>query len=120
MAEANVPTHALVRWSPVRTGFVLLTASWLVWALALARGAWIDSQFVGPGDDVTDSLRRAGYIAERLLPFECAVLVADAAAAVALLQASRWSWWAVVAWALLAPSIALHGLVLLVHLIVAG
>ena len=67
MEEANFPTPAPARWSPVRTGFVLLTAAWLVWAVALARGAWINTQFVGPGDDVTDSLRRAGYIAERLL-----------------------------------------------------
>ncbi len=120
MAEAGDSPTAPVGWSPVRTGFALLVVAWLVWSVALARGAWINSQFVGPRDDVSDSLRRAAYIAERMLPFECAVLVVDAAAAIALLQANRLGWRGVVVWALWVPSAAVHGLAFLVHLIVAG
>lgn len=114
------PAPGPARWSPVLTGFALLAAAWLVWAFSLVRGARINSQFGGPAVGVTDSLRRAGYIAERLLPFDCVVLIADAASAVALLHVRRWSWWGVAAWALWVPSVLLHGLVLVVRLIVAG
>ncbi len=120
MVKPDAPAPVVPEHSPVRTGFFLLGVAWAAWLLGLARGAWINSYFVGPGYDVSDSLGRAGYVADRLLAFDAAALVAGVAAGVALTGASRTSGWAVLAWVLLVPSVMLHGLVFLVHLVVAG
>jgi|GEM_PF-5200529 len=118
MTNADQPTFV----APERTwiGFVWLGVAWLVWLLGLARGTWINAQFVGPGEDVTDSLRRVGYIAERLLVFDGAALVAEVASGLVLLGARQTTGWVVLAWLLLVPSVLLHGIVFLVHLVVAG
>ena len=120
MAEAGQTASSGRKRSPVRAGFAWLGVAWLVWLLGLARGAWLNAQFVGPGDDVTDSLRRAGYIGERLLAFDIVAVAAGVVAGCVLLGAERVTGWGVLAWVLVVPSVLLHSLVLLVHLVVAG
>jgi len=120
MANADQPTITVRERPPIRAAFAWLGFAWLIWLLGLARGAWVNAQFIGPGDDVTDSLRRAGYIGERLLAFDVVAVASGVVAGCVLLRAERTTGWVVLAWAVVVSSALLHGLALLMHLTFAG
>ena len=100
----------------------LLALAWIVWGLSFVRAIWISSQFVGPGDDVTDSIRRSGYVASRVWPFDCVTLLAEGTAGIVLLVSwldgylNRWGVTACVLWVL---SVLLHGACFLLHMLIA-
>ena len=118
--KGNKPVPTPGKRSAARIGFVLLGLAWVVWLLGLARRAWINSRFTGPADDVVDSLGRAGYVSERLLVFDIVTVATDVVAWCVLMASRETTGWQVLALVLLFPSTLLHGIVLLIHLIVAG
>lgn len=120
MTGVDKPTANSGNRSPARIGFMLLGLAWFAWLIGLARGAWINSRFTGPADDVVDSLGRAGFIAERLIAFSVVAVAADFAAWCVLLASRATTGWQVLALVFLLPSTLLHGIVLLIHLVVAG
>jgi hypothetical protein len=118
MADADRPRSLLVRYA-----FGALVLAWCVWLSGLAYGHSIPSRFVGPADDVHDSLTRAGYVAERLLLFDCvAVALGGVASALCCLAFGTVSLSArgVVVCIPCVLSACLHGLVLSGHFVVAG
>lgn len=104
--------------------FGMLLIAWCVWFASLVYGSSIEARFVGPADDVHDSLTRGWYIAERLLPFDCVTVVADVVSLCLCglaLEAARSGGFRVLAvGALAALSMCFHGLILLVHFVMAG
>ena len=109
------PTH-----SHVRIALGLLGLAWLAWGFGLLRAAAIHSQFVGLGDDVTDSLRRGAYVGERLLVFDITALVTCFAAGGVLLRIQNPTIWSVFVWVVLMLSVAWHGLCFVLHWGFAG
>ena len=123
MTNANTSATTPVRSPFVLYAFGVLVLAWCVWLAGLAYGHQIQSRFVGPADDVHDSLTRSGYIAERLLPFDSVTFVGDTLAVslccVAYVTA-RLGARGVIVSVLCIVSLCLHGLALLAHSLVAG
>ena len=98
-----------------------LVVAWSAFGLGILYSDHLHSRF-GPDGDVHDSLVRAWYVAQRVLPFNLVTFIADVVSLALLLAPwpNRSPRWAVVLVGLLgAISACLHGLVLLLNLFFA-
>jgi hypothetical protein len=103
--------------------FGMLLIAWSVWFAGLIYENRIAARFARP-TEVSDSLAQGSYIAERLLPFDCVTVVADFISMLMcglVLETARSGGFRVLAVGTLAfLSMCFHGLILLVHFIMAG
>lgn len=96
--------------------FGAIIAAWSVFGLRVLYSHQLHSRF-GPDADVHDSLVRAWYVAQRVLPFSFVAFLADVVSLVLLLAPwpDRSPRWGLITVGLLgALSTCLHGLVLLI------
>jgi hypothetical protein len=107
----------------IRSTFTILLLAWLLCIVAMRYGARLNSRMSGPNDDVHDSISRAWYISQQLLPFDCAVLSLDLCAGFVLfaLRSSRpLGKLGIALAAFWLASTLLHGIVLSLDLLMAG
>lgn len=105
------------------SAFGALVVAWCIWLAGLVYGHSIAARFA-PATEVSDSLAQVGYIADRLLPFDCFAVVADflslALCSLALNSPHSSGFRTLAVGCLAGLSLCFHGLIALVHFLMAG